>query len=84
MISASLPLPVFMKKHFSVPSFILNVIFDVDAEEHPPPPCDETLVLEGSSESNSLTAGSSFMADGSACRLRSGEVGNGAVLAMQA
>jgi len=61
-----------MKKHFSVPSFSLDVIFNVDAEEHPPPPCDETLVLRGSSESNSLTAGSSFMADRNACRLRSG------------
>ena len=73
-----------MKKYFSVPSFSLDVIFDVDAEEHPPPPCGETLVLEGSRESKSITTGLSFMADGNACRLRSCEVGNGAVLAMQA
>lgn len=52
-----------MKNSFSVPSLDLVAIFDVDAELQPPPPAEETVVLSGSRLSNSVTAGSSFMAD---------------------
>jgi hypothetical protein len=62
MTSASFPLPVFMKKHFSVPSASFDVIFDVDAELHPPPPAEVTVVVSGSRLSNVRTAGSTFMA----------------------
>lgn len=67
IILASFPLPVFMKKSFSVPSLSFDVIFDVDAELQPPPPAEETVVLSGSSFRSSMTAGSSFMADRNAC-----------------
>lgn len=51
-----------MKYSFSVPSDDLVVIFDVEADEHPPPPAEDTEVTEGSSFSNSITAESSFIA----------------------
>jgi hypothetical protein len=62
MTSAAFPFPVFMKKHFSVPSASFDVIFDVDAELHPPPPAEVTVVVAGSRLSSVRTAGSAFMA----------------------
>ena len=61
MISASFPLPVFMKKCLSVPSSSVVVILEVDADEEPLPLAEETLVLDGSKDNISMTAGSSFM-----------------------
>ena len=63
MISASLPVPVFMKYCLSLPSSSLVVIFEVEADDMPAPPWLETLVLAGSRESSLTTALSSFMAD---------------------
>lgn len=40
--SASLPVPVFMKNFFSLPSGMVDVILDVEAEDIPPPPAEET------------------------------------------
>lgn len=70
MVEASDPLPVFMKYCFSVPSSSVVVIFEVEAELQPPPPWDETEVLEGSRDSSCNTAESSFMVDVSADSLR--------------
>ena len=50
-----------MKNSLEEPSSDLVVILDVDAEEQPPPPADETVVEAGSSFKSSMTAGSSFM-----------------------
>jgi hypothetical protein len=62
MTSASLPLPVFMKNLFSLPLGDFTVIFDVGAEEHPPPPAEDTDVFARSTLRTSATAESSFMA----------------------
>lgn len=59
MTSASLPLPVFMKKCFAVPSFSVVVIFAV--VENPDPPCFATVVLAGSRLSALMTAESIFI-----------------------
>jgi hypothetical protein len=63
MTSASFPFPVFIKKHFSVPSASFEVIFDVDAELHPPPPAEDTVVFSGLRSRSSMMAESTFMAD---------------------
>lgn len=60
---ASSPLPVFMKKAFSLPSSSFETILDVDAELQPPPPAEETLVVAGSRPRSFRTAGSSFIMD---------------------
>jgi len=62
MISASFPLPVFMKKCFFDPFSSVVVILEVDADEQPPPPAEDTVVFDGSKDRTSMTAGSSFMA----------------------
>lgn len=49
MISASSPVPVFMKYSFCFPSGKVVLIFDVEAELMPPPPWLDTVVLTGSS-----------------------------------
>lgn len=73
MVAASSPLPVFMKNCFSVPSGSVAVIFDVEADDMPPPPADETLAAEGSTPMACATAASSFMVDTrSVLRLRRG------------
>lgn len=59
MTSASLPLPVFMKKCFSVPSISVVVIFAV--VEKPDPPCRATVVLAGSRLNALNTAESIFI-----------------------
>lgn len=61
MVSAELPLPVFMKNVFSVPSLSLETIFEVDAELQPPPPAEVTDVESASSCSSFKTAGSAFI-----------------------
>jgi hypothetical protein len=61
---ASAPLPVFMKKVFSVPSWSLDTIFEVDAELHPPPPAEDTVVDVASRPRSFATAGSSFIFGG--------------------
>jgi hypothetical protein len=64
MTFASSPLPVFIKKVFSVPSWTFDTIFEVDAELQPPPPAEETLVVAVSRPRSFSTAGSSFILHG--------------------
>jgi rhodanese-related sulfurtransferase len=64
MTFASSPLPVFIKKVFSVPSWPFDTIFEVDAELQPPPPAEETLVVVVSRPRSSITAGSSLILHG--------------------
>ena len=59
MTWASLPLPVLMKKSFSVPSCRVVVIFAV--VENPEPPCLATVVLAGSRLNALMTAESIFI-----------------------
>ena len=59
MTSASVPLPVFMKKCFAVPSSSVVLIFAV--VENPDPPCFATVVLAGSRLNALMTAESIFM-----------------------
>lgn len=61
MTSAALPLPVFMKNVFSVPSLSFDTIFDVDAELQPPPPAEDTEVVSASSRRSFETAESTFI-----------------------
>lgn len=61
MTSAVLPLPVFMKNVFSVPSLNLETIFDVEAELQPPPPAEDTEVVSASSCRSFKTAGSTLI-----------------------
>lgn len=61
MTSACFPLPVFIKNFFSFPSCRVVVIFAVEADEHPPPPAEETVVFARSALSTAATAESSFM-----------------------
>lgn len=55
MTEASFPLPVFMKKCFSVPSSSLVVILDVDAKLDPAPAPD-CVVFSGSRDKSRATA----------------------------
>ena len=59
MIWAFLPLPVLMKKFFSVPSLSVVVIFAV--VENPEPPCLAIVVLAGSRLNALITAESIFI-----------------------
>ncbi len=52
-----------MKKVFSVPSSVCDMIFHVDAELVPPPPAEETLVLSGLRLRSFARDGSSFILD---------------------
>jgi len=63
MIFASSPSPVFMKKLLAFPSLSIVVILDVDADDMPPAPWDETVVFEGSNARTLRTAESSFIMD---------------------
>jgi hypothetical protein len=60
IVSADLPLPVFMKNVFFSPLLSCDTIFDVDAELQPPPPA-ETDAESTSSCRSFRTAGSSFI-----------------------
>ena len=59
MTSASFPLPVFIKKIFSVPS--LSVVVILAVVENPDPPCLATVVLAGSRLNVLMTAESIFI-----------------------
>ncbi|KAI7223991.1 hypothetical protein KC333_g20 [Hortaea werneckii] len=61
MVSASLPLPLFMKYCMSSPLGSFVVILDAVAEESPPPPPPETDVLLGSRPRRLTIALSSFI-----------------------
>lgn len=61
IVSASLPVPVFMKNCCSLPSLCLVAIFNVVAELHPPPPADDIVVAFGSSPRSFEIAESIFM-----------------------
>ncbi len=70
MISASLPLPVFMKKFLSSPFRVVVILAVV---ENPDPPCEATVVVLGSRERAFMIAESSFMVVVVVMALRSAE-----------
>lgn len=61
IISADLPLPVFMKNIFFSPLLSCDTIFDVDAELQPPPPAEETDAESASSCRSFRTAESTLI-----------------------
>ena len=61
IVSAELPVPVFIKNAFSSPLLSLDTIFDVDAELQPPPPAEETDVELASSCRSFRIAGSTLI-----------------------
>lgn len=67
--AAALPVPVFMKYDFVEPSGNVVWILHVDAEEQPPPPALETVVLSGSRPRCLTTAGSNFMVNDESRRI---------------